>query len=498
MDFLDPQKQRAHMHRLIIGYVLIGIGILTATTILLYQAHGFGLGKHGEVVQSGFVFVSSQPQGSQIYIDNKLYKNTTSTRLQLPEAKYTIRVQRPGYRSWQRQIDAVGGAVARFDYPLLIPTDLTAVPVRNYATLPAFSTQSPDRRWQLVQQSGSVIGFDMYDLGNSKKISDNTTTFSLPTNIVTSAGTGDHSWKLTEWSTDNQHVILEHDYTGGSEYILIDRTAPEKSINLTKTLDLPAGSVLSLRDKKFDKYYIFDPGAKTVTTATINEPAPIPVLTGVLAFKSYGSDMMLYATDAGASAGKVMTLLKDGDITYKIREIGTGAPYLLDLAQYSGDWYIAVGASIDNKEYVFKNPQAVRKTGKVVNLVPVQILRVTAPNYLAFSSNTRFIMIENGTSFSVYDAETDKGYTYAISAPLDAPQPHAAWMDGHRITYVSGGKVVFVDYDNLNFQTLVPAAPGLIPAFDRDYRNLYTLTPPAAATGQSIFTATSLLTAKDQ
>jgi hypothetical protein len=416
MDFLDPQKQRAHMHRLIIGYVLIGIGILTATTILLYQAHGFGLGKHGEVVKSGFVFVSSQPQGSQIYIDNKLYKNTTSTRLQLPEAKYTIRVQRPGYRSWQRQIDAVGGAVARFDYPLLIPTDLTAVPVRNYATLPAFSTQSPDRRWQLVQQSGSVIGFDMYDLGNSKKISDNTTTFSLPTNIVTSAGTGDHSWKLT----------------------------------------------------------------------------------GVLAFKSYGSDMMLYATDAGASAGKVMTLLKDGDITYKIREIGTGAPYLLDLAQYSGDWYIAVGASIDNKEYVFKNPQAVRKTGKVVNLVPVQILRVTAPNYLAFSSNTRFIMIENGTSFSVYDAETDKGYTYAISAPLDAPQPHAAWMDGHRITYVSGGKVVFVDYDNLNFQTLVPAAPGLIPAFDRDYRNLYTLTPPAAATGQSIFTATSLLTAKDQ
>jgi hypothetical protein len=320
----------------------------------------------------------------------------------------------------------------------------------------------------------------------------------LPASIVTTPGVAGQSWKLVEWSTDNQHVVLEHDYSGGSEYILVDRTQPDKSLNLTRTLNLPPGATISLRDKKFDKYYIFDPSAKTLVSATVGDPTPVPVLSGVLSYKSYGNDMVLYATDVGASAGKALMMLKDGTATYKINEVGAAGPYLMDLAQYSGDWYVAVGASSDNKVYVFKNPQAVRNSGKVANLVPAHILRVSAPNYLAFSSNTEFIMVENGTSFAVYDAELDKGYTYASSAPLDVPLTHAAWMDGDRISYVSGGKIVEFDYDYQNYQTLVTGAPGLAPFYDRDYRNVYTLTPAAAATGHSIFTQTSLLTPKDQ
>jgi hypothetical protein len=498
MDFLDPKKQRAHTIRLLVGYVLIGIAILGTTSVLLYLAHGFGVGKDGKVVQNGFVFVSSQPASAKIYLDKKLYKDTTNTRLQLPEATYALQVNRDGYRPWQRTIDVTGGSVSRYDYPLLIANTLTPVPVRNYATIPAFTTQSPDRRWLIVQQTGSVLGFDLYDLANSKKISDNATNFVLPSGVVSSPAGADQAWKLAEWSTDNQHVILEHTFSGSSEYILVDTQQPARSQNLTKTLSLPAGQVLSLRDKKFDKYYIFDPTAKTVTTATLNDPVPVAVLADVLAFKSYGNDILLYATETGASTGKVITMLRDGDVTYKIRELGLGAPYLLDLAQYSGDWYVAVSASIDNKAYVFKNPQAVRRAAKIPNLVPVQVLRVTTPNYLAFSSNTRFVMIENAASFSVFDAETVTGYTYAASAPLDAGVAHATWMDGHRLTYVSGGKVVIFDYDNINVQTLVASTPAFLPFFDRDYRNLYTFMPPTAATGQSIFTATSLLAPADR
>jgi hypothetical protein len=498
MDFLDPRKQRYHMARLIVGYVLIGLAVLGATVVLLYQAHGFGLGKNGEVVQNGFVFLSSQPQGAQIYIDNKLHKDTTSSRLQLPEGTYNIRLSRDGYHTWQRTVDVVGGTVVRFDYPLLVPNTLTPTPIKNYPASPAFATQSPDRRWLLVQQVNSALGFDIFDLRDPKKVTANSTTITLPSSVVTAGTSTGQSWSLLEWSTDNQHVILTHNYTGGSEYILVDHNQPDKSVNLTKILGLTAGQVVSLRDKKFDKYYIFDPAAKTLGTATLDAPTPAPALSGVLGYKSYGNDMILYATEAGATAGQVMTMLKDGDVTYKIREVGSAGPYLMDLAQYDGDWYVGVGASSDNKVYVFKNPQATRRSGKVANLVPVQVLRVTAPNYLAFSSNTRFIMIENGTSFAVYDAETDKGYTYATTAPLDAGQPHATWMDGHRITYVSGGKVIEFDYDYLNNQSLVAGTPGLAPYFDRDYRYIFTLTPPAAATGQSVFTVTSLLTSKDQ
>lgn len=498
MDFLDPQKQRAHTIRLIVGYVLIGLAVFIATAILLYRAYGFGLGKDGEVVQSGLVFVSSQPGGAEILINNKPYKDTTGARIQLPEGEYTIDVRKQGYRNWQRKVTVEGGNVSRFDYPLLLPDKLTSSAVKTYAANPPFATQSPDRRWVLVAQPGSVLGFDLFDISDPQSVGNNATSFNLPASLITASGSGDHAWKLAEWSTDNRRVILEHTYSGGMEYILVDSQDAEQSLNLTRTLQLGAGHILTLRDKKFDKYYVFDPAAKTVGTTTIEQGGNMTlVLSNVLAFKSYANDILLYATDVEVPAGKVMTMLRDGEVTYKIREIGAGAPYLLDLARYDRDWYVTVAASGDNKAYIFKNPQAVRKAGRIANLVPVQILRVTAPNYVSFSSNTRFVMIENATSFAVYDAETDESYTYATSQPLDTGLTHASWMDGHRITYTTGGKQVLFDFDNLNFQTLVANNAAFPPFYDRDYRYLYTI-PAAAQNSQTAFTITPLLTEADQ
>ncbi|HSH18532.1 MAG TPA: PEGA domain-containing protein [Candidatus Saccharimonadales bacterium] len=502
MDYLDPQKQRAHAIRLMVGYVLIGLAITIATVVLLYQAYGFGLGKDGEVVQNGLVFVSSQPDDAEVYINNQRYKDNSNARLQLNEGDYTIAVRKDGYREWQRNVSVGGGSLARYDYPLLVPTKLATAPVKNYAAAPGFTTQSPDRRWLLVQQPGALLKFDLYDVSDPERVAARATVVTLPEGIVTAAASAEgHAWKLTEWSNNNRHAVLEHGYPGGMEYILVDRQEPARSLNLSKALSLKAGQILTLRDKEPDRYYIHDPAARTVSSGSINEAASLaPVLSGVLAFKSYGDDMLLYATPEGAPAGQVMTMLRDGDVTYKIREIGAGAPYLLDLARYDGDWYVAVGASSDNKAYVFQNPQTVRKVGTIKNLVPAQVLRVNAPNYLAFSSNTRFVMIENGTSFAIYDAETDKNYTYATSLPLDpgsSPVPHATWMDGHRIMYVSGGKTVIFDYDNINGQTLVAASPSYLPFFDRDYRNLYTIAPPAA-NGAAALTWTPLLTEDDR
>lgn len=498
MDFLDPKQERAHTIRLLVGYILIGAAIFIATIILLYQAYGFGLGKNGQVVQKGLVFVSSQPKGSQIYVNNKLYTSTTNTRLPLDEGNYSVEIRRDGYHPWQHRIAVQGGVVVHYDYPMLIPNTLSPVAVHNYAAAPMLVTQSPDRRWIVAQQSGLSLGFDVYDLRDPKKVTENTKAMTLPASVVSAASSADQSWKISEWSTDNIHVILEHTYSGGSEYILVDHEQPDKSVNLSRTLNLGAGQVLSLRDKKYDKYYIFDPAARTVNSQTLSDPTLVPMLTNVLAFKSYGSDMLLYATDVGATSGKVATMLKDGEVTYKIREIGVGGPFLLDLAQYSGDWYVAVAASSDNRAYVFKNPQAVRKADILPNLVPVQVLRVTAPNYLAFSTNTQFILLENGQNMAVFDAELEKNYTYSATAPLDAPQAHATWMDGDRLMYVSGGKTEIADYDNTNVHALVAANPAYLPFFDRDYRNLYTLTPAAATTGQSTLTATPLLTKADQ
>jgi len=75
---------------------------------------------------------------------------------------------------------------------------------------------------------------------------------------------------------------------------------------------------------------------------------------------------------------------------------------------------------------------------------------------------------------------------------LDAPQAHASWMDGNRLNYVSGGKLLVFDYDYTNNQTLIAANPTYLPFFAPDYQHMYTLAAGTVA-GQISLTQTALL-----
>jgi len=95
------------------------------------------------------------------------------------------------------------------------------------------------------------------------------------------------------------------------------------------------------------------------------------------------------------------------------------------------------------------------------------------------------------------DAENDKGYAYDTKHVMDAPQSHATWMDGHRLGYVSSGKLYVFDFDSANSRTLVAADPALLPAFTRDYKYLYTTAPGATADVPSLLSRTPLRTSSD-
>lgn len=501
MEFLDPKRQRAHLIRLFIGYFLIGAAIILTAIILLYQARGFGI-KDGEVIQNGLIFVSSKPAGASIYVNGQKQGETTNVRLLMPAGQYAFELRRDGYRPWKRAINIEGETVARFDYPFLFPTKLAVTPAKKYDLKPTLATQSPDHRWLLVQGSATYNTFDLFDLNAPDKPP---AALTLPPAI--SSLSGAHSWKMVEWASDNRHVLLQHtaDKNGqkSSEYILVDRETPEASVNLSTALGTNP-TKLKLRDKKYDKYFMYTAEDQKLQTATLSLPAPQPLLEQVLDFRTYGDDVVLYATAAGAPTGKALVKLQEGDKSYDIRQVAAGSPYMLELAKYSGDWYVVAGASSESRTYVYQNPQADLSKEPGRPLVPVQVLKTVNPLYVAFSGNARFIVAQGGQQFSVYDAENEKGYSYIIKSPMDAPQEHAEWMDGSRLLFVSGGKAFVFDFDDANRETLVAADPAYVPFFDRDYKVLYTIAPSVAKSAdgkditQFVLNAASLRTSEDK
>jgi hypothetical protein len=507
MDFLDPQKQKAHARRLAIGYLLIGFVVILATTILLYRSYGFELGKNGQIVQQGLVFISSSPNPANLYIDDYL-DGTTNKRVFLDAGQYTFKLLRDGYRPWVRAVTVEGGSVEHFDYPFLFPTTLTSSSVKDYDTAPALSTQSPSRQWLLVQSPTSFNKFDEFNLKETQttQVISNESSITIPESVLTQSS-GVQSWVMEEWSTDNDHVILKHtfmeDNQTASEYVLLDRANPQDSINLTNTLGTNP-ELLEFIDKgDYKDYYVYDQATGTLDTASLSAPAPQMYIKNVLSFYPYNKGNILYATTQNAATGKAwIDLFQDGT-SYPITQVSTSASaqYLLNFTQYNGDWYIAAGVSTDNKVYIYQDPQAQLKAEPNQALAPVAILKVNNPNSVTFSSNAQFIMAEGGTSFAVYDAQNEKSYAYTTDDPLDSPQQYAAWMDGDRIMYTSNGKVVVFDFDGSNEQTLVSALPALMPFFDSNYRFLYSyMSVPANGTTsvEISLEATPMLIPKDQ
>ncbi len=472
MDFLSPTKKRARAIKLIIGYVLIAIAIALVTLILVFQSYGYDLDrKTGSIIQNGLLFVASRPEAADVYLNGKLQKTQNDALLVLPSDIYKLELKRNGYRDWSRTISLAGGKIERYSYPFLFPTTLTSKEQKVYPAAPTLATASPDHKWILIQQPGQVGVFDQFDSGDSKKAP---TVLTLPAGLLTTRGNS--QLKVIEWSTDNRHLLVRHDFTGGNEFVVIDRETPTASYNVNRVFRVSLSQV-EFRDDNFDQLYLYDQTSRKLDFGDQKNGTITPVLSDVLAFKSKGLDMITYATDVQAPAGKVRIMIKDKDGSYFLRELLTSPLYLLDLDQYSNQWYVAAGSSADKKAYIYKDPLDVIKPLGIKTAVPESVLRVDNPSWIDFSVSSQSVAIQGGSQFSVYDAENQRTYRYDLKVPLDAASPNASWMDGDRLIINSQGKMLVVDYDGTNLQTLSPNLPGLTPFFDRRFQLLYNLAP---------------------
>lgn len=492
MDFLDPKKKRAHKIRLYIGYALMACALVIGSTILFFEARGFDINrKTGEIIQNGLVFVNAHPEPATVYVNGRR-EGQTDMRLTIPTGDYTFEFTRDGYRKWQRTFHLDGSTIERLDYVFMFPEQLNTTQIRDYARAPTFASQSPDRKWLLVQQPDNFSTFDVFDLGNQDNPS--VTSFTLPANLMNRSAGGD-KLELVEWSTDNRHVLVRHTFKGGSEFVLIDRQQPDESFNLNTRFNTPIHRI-ALRDKKFDKFHILDKNGGTLRFADSKSGQITDVAEQVFSFKSYSDNVVFYVTGAKATKGRVnVNILKDDKI-FTIRELTAGKRYPIDITRYDNEWFMAVGSDADAKAYVYHEVfrdlerQPSRTPG------PIAVFRVDDLSHIAVSANTRFISVQGGSRFAIYDAEHDRRYQYDTKLKFAEGQK-ATWMDGHRLTAVIDGKLRVWDYDGINMQSLVNANPAYLPFYDRDYDFLYTIAPSTQNKGQSALTKTPMRTPAD-
>lgn len=488
MDFLDPAKKRAHIRRLFIGYFLMGVAIILAATILLVLSNGYDLDrKTGKVIQNGLIFTGSAPESAGIYLNGKA-NGETDERITVPEGKYTVELRREGYETWKKTLQLKGGSIERLQYPRLFPSRLTTAVSQAYDTVPGFSSQSPDRRWVVIAQPGQ---FGIYELFDTGKPEEPASTFSLPAGLLsTPPAGGAEKVELVEWSNDNRHFLVKHQYGEAFEFVIIDSQEPAASVNLNRLTGLSPAAA-TLRDKKHDKVHVYIGETKSLQFVDVKSGAVAPVLQNVENYKSYRDDTILFTASDPARPTTRFLKMRNGDKVYDLRSFETTQPVLLELAQYDDSMYVVATAIDEGRVYIYKDPLPKLRNPANGALNPFVLLRFAKPVKLSFSNNTRYISVQSGASFAVYDFEDSRRFSYQVPGEVAADQL-ATWMDGHRLALNQNGALQVMDFDGLNMRKLADIVPGTLPFFDRDYKRLFTLSPVVADPAQATLTRTSL------
>ena len=472
MDFLDPSKKRLRRIPLYISYGPMLSVVTVGTIVLVYAAYGYGINtKTGDVIKNGLLFVDSQPAPAEIFLNGNDTKSGTSARMVLPAGSYNLLLKRDGYRAWQRQLDLKEHSIQRFVYPFLWPTQLSPQTVQAYPASPSLMSQSPDRRWLLVENTNpdpTILSFDQYDTSRPevpKQI------VNFPAALFTSYNHSSSTFSEVEWASDNRHLLITHSYPGGREYVILDRSSPGSSVNLNVYAAL-GPSQISLRNKKSDQFYVLDQASASLQQLTLSTKVLTPILSGVITFKSLSDDLIIYATAVNEPAGKAAINIWDRSNAYRLQAVPTSDRYLMDAGQFQGHWYYIAGASSADGLNLYRDPLDALRDPAKKSAVAMTKFALGGAQAVGFSSNTRFISSQAGQTFNAYDLETLTKYVYTVDKPLVATMK---WMDGHRLIGQTQGTALVNDYDGTNQQLLVPSILPTGGFFDRDYKQMLVL-----------------------
>jgi len=285
------------------------------------------------------------------------------------------------------------------------------------------------------------------------------------------------AFSVVGWADDNNHFLLLQTLPSGKkEYLMIDKNDVSNSTNVSTSLSLSASANLTLFNKKFNQFLVFDAAAGTLKLANSTSIQGTPLLSNIVAFKSYGDSLILYVSAPDTKGVSQVGILSNQKDHFKLQPI-TADPsthYLLDLSQYAGTWYYVVSSAVQNKIFIYNNPL---NNVSPDNTQPISAqlgLQLTNPSFSSFSKSSRYISMQSGTNFVVFDAELDHVYRFTLNLPLTTSL-EAKWMDTSHLSVVSGGVEHVFEFDGLNLVNLTKSDDAFQAYFNPAVNQIYTI-----------------------
>ena len=406
----------------------------------------------GKIEQGSLLQLTSRPSGAEVSIDGTDVGSTTNTKRTVSTGEHTITYALDKYHPWSKSVNLSAGQVVWINYARLVPINLVPATVQTFASVASMSA-SPNRSYMLLHEKPESSTFQFVDVRTDDV---RTTEVTLPDGSLSVPTKGAQKVKVVAWSSNENFVLVRNDFGNQTEWVVIDREHPEKSININKTFAISPDKVVfaGKSDRLF--FALIDNSVKRLNTS--DKSTSISLATSVDDFSAYDDSTIAYT---GLPNELGVRVAGYSQLDFRKQQIirtyhNTDKPFFVAMSSYFNKRYAAVVR--DNQLIVdtgsFATPSSSPDLRRVfAKDIPSGVRKLT------ISANGRFVLLEYADKFAVYDIELgvyhQTQWTYQT-----ANQKAAQWLDDYIIWSDNGGDLRIYDFDGANQHDLMKVTEG--------------------------------------
>lgn len=436
-------------------YSLMTIAVVTIVMLLMLVVLGYQFNERdGRLEQGGLLQFASVPTGAAVTLDNNRLGPRTNSKSNVDVGSHSVSFDRSGYRTWKKTIDIKAGQIGWLSYARMIPSQITPKVVRPFTTLSG-ALASPQHNYMLLHEAADQPAFVLANIqGDTVQY----TTLTLPTSSYTVPTEGKtHSFTLESWSENEAAVLVRHTYDDDKiEWLLLDRDAPDKSINISTTFGV-APSKLQFAGK--GDRLLFVQTDDIVRRINLDEQTlSRPLATKVTYFTGYDDKTIAYATSANDKQQRTVGYAAiDVETPITLATFADDSkPLYITMSTYFNQRYVVVlhGTSLTVEA---GNLPTKDSKGTLKRIATATVADGAAD--VSLEHNSRFAIMRLPDGFATYDIELDKYDETKWALPSIGVRP-LTWLDQYMLWSDNGGQLRLYEFDGANQQNIMPVAEG--------------------------------------
>ncbi len=427
---------------IILGYVVAALLVVAGTVLLVAYGDGYTYNfKTGRLSHRGLIIINSVPGTGQIFLNGKLLHHNTPYQQEFAAGWYNFTLEKSGYRTWSKRVQAIPSQATQIDYVILLPQHIAVEPIGAHVAISQFMASPDHHHIAFVVPSGNHAGVWTVDTDSHQQ----TRVYAAAPATPTTPAEG---LTLLSWSQDNTHVLIKSQIGSTTSLQVVDTSGGSKPVNVTTTLGISADNLIFNPNDWQQLYWQSPDGLRRLDLGSQTISAPLATNVKALTFDG---GKIIYV-DASNPKQPPSLWEMNGDGSNKQRLVTNLTPssaYQVAFAYYLGTPEAVVVAQDSHSATLYSN---------VYGQVATHPL--TAPATTAiFNDSGRLVALTDASHLATYDLQLNTTYTFP---PINSTVTGLSWFDGHHLVFNRNGDIVLSEFDD-NYAVVITRANSLPP-----------------------------------